>query len=234
PGSRFAVAAATANLALNDGRWDDVPITMEGDGAAMGAGGLMAHTGHRSERCYRMGDRRGAAELYRRLASDVPESTVMPLAAWADWLEGERVDAAEGLRTWADEIQPHLPAALDTVLAAGLSHLAADLRLAELCSRFAGVLRPHRGKWGSGAIEMSLGLVDHALGLCDYAAGRPDEGEAELRAAIADYRRAGTRASMALALADLARLAGDGEARAEASSLGDELGMGIVPYRLGD
>ena len=55
---------------------------------------------------------------------------------------------------------------------------------------------------------------------------------ATLRTAVADYRRAGTRARLTDALADLAVLTGDADARTEALDLADELGMKGVTARL--
>jgi hypothetical protein len=49
---------------------------------------------------------------------------------------------------------------------------------------------------------------------------------------VADYRRAGSRSGLALALADLAVLADDTEARAEALEVATDLGMEGVLARL--
>ena len=75
-------------------------------------------------------------------------------------------------------------------------------------------------------------LSDHVLGLLDLTFGDAELGEDELRTAIADYRKAGTRAVLADALADLATLTGDEAARTEAVALADELGMKGIAARL--
>ena len=51
---------------------------------------------------------------------------------------------------------------------------------------------------------------------------------------MADYHRAGTRAILTVAVADLAVLTGDIDARTEALALADELGMKGVTARLTD
>jgi len=74
--------------------------------------------------------------------------------------------------------------------------------------------------------------VDHCLGTLEIVLGDTESGAAALRTAVADYRRAGTRARLALALTDLAVLTGDEAAHAEALALADELGMAQIPRRL--
>src|SRR5690606_16539918 len=102
----------------------------------------------------------------------------------------------------------------------------------DVAADLAEALRPRRGQWASWSVEVVDYLVDHCLGMLEIVLGDTDSGETILRTAVADYRRAGTRACLARALADLAVLTGDADARAEALALADELGMAGVALRL--
>jgi hypothetical protein len=147
------------------------------------------------------------------------------------WIAGEE-QAAGLLESWHREVFEHVPAAFRLNVVAWATPIAVDHRLTEVAADLAAELRPHRGQWASWSVEIADRLVDHCLGALEIVLGDTDTGAATLRTAVADYRRAGTRARLTDALADLAVLAGDPDARAEALTLAEELGMKGVTARL--
>jgi hypothetical protein len=233
PNVRWAIACAGANLALDDGRFDEVVAAPADDTLALGVTGAGVAGIQEMELRRRRGDHHEAAEIARRGVRDHPEFWgAWPNLAYADWLDGASAAAADGLRAWVEGIFPMLPAMFRVHAVAQAAPIASDLGLVDLSDELAAILRPHRGKWATWSIESNQGLVDHALGLVDHAAGRTDQGEAELGAAVADYRKAGTRARLTMALADLAALTDNADARSEALNLAGELDMSGVIRRL--
>jgi class 3 adenylate cyclase len=233
PNYRWAIASAATNLALDDGRFDEMVAASAAETQALGHAGASLAQFHEVQLRHRRGDHHEAAEIARRSVPDNPDWWgAWPILAWADWLDGASAAAADELRAWAEGILPVLPAAFRVNAVALAAPIASDLDLVDLSDELAAILRPHRGKWATSSIETDNGLVDHALGLVDHAAGRTEQGEAELRAAVADYRQAGTQARLTEALADLAALTDDAKARAEALELADDLGMSGVTSRL--
>jgi hypothetical protein len=201
---------------------------------AFGATGPAVPVAHQMETHRRRGNLATAAEFQRTLVRDHGEVTIpWPNAAFADWLEGNREAAAEGYRAWHRDMLPFVPAILRVHAAAFVAPVAVDLGLTEIYDDLAEVLRPRRGQRSTWSIEIDNGLVDHHLGVLDHAAGRVEQGLEELRSAVADYRRAGSRSGLALALSDLAVLADDSQARAQALEVATEVGMEGVLARLG-
>jgi class 3 adenylate cyclase len=232
--SRWNFTLGEANLAINDGRWDDVAAPPAGTLEAFGATGPAVPVAHQMELHRRRGDLATSAAFQRRLVEEHGDVTAAwPNPAFADWLEGNREAAADGYRAWHRDVLPFVPAIFRVHAAAFVAPVAVDLGLNEMYDDLAEVLRPRRGQRATWSIEIDNGLVDHHLGVLDHAAGRVEEGLEELRTAVADYGRAGSRSGLALALADLAVLADDTEARAEALEVATELGMEGVLVRLG-
>lgn len=93
---------------------------------------------------------------------------------------------------------------------------------------------PHAGTWCSVGM-VDWGMTDHLLGLLHASLDRHQDVRGALRRAINAYRSAGARAWLAVALADLAELADDGDearaAAAEAITLSYEIGVPNVARR---
>jgi len=224
--------SAAANLAILDGRWDDVVPPSPEETAAIGFTGATLEGNHRMRVLFDLGDRKAAADMGRALLADHgPNLVAWPFPATIAWIAGEE-QAAGLLESWHREVFEHVPAAFRLNVVGWATPIAVDHRLTEIAADLAAELRPHRGKWASWSVEIADRLVDHCLGALEIVLGDTDAGAATLRTAVADYRNAGTRARLTDALADLAVLAGDDEARTEALALADELGMKGVIARL--
>ena len=147
-------------------------------------------------------------------------------------MEGDEDAAVAHLEAWHRDVYPLVPAGFRTHAIAMAATVAADLRLVDVAADLADEIRPRRGQWASASPEIADRLIDHCLGALEIVLGDTESGEPILRTAIADYRRAGTRARLTDALADLAVLTGDAAARTEALALAAELGMKGVVLRL--
>ncbi len=231
---RWGQASTRANLAILDGRWQDVIGPTPDEIASIGATGAGIDAAQRMRALFDQGDFHEALELARWLEVDQRDQWALwPFTAFVALWSGETTAAEALLRTWHREMFPFVPASFRIHAVSMASGIAVELRLAELAPDLAAELRPHRGQWASSSVEVADSLVDHCLGALEILRGEADAGEAILRTAVADYRRAGTRACLAKALADLAVLTGDADARTEAIALAHELGMAGVTDRLG-
>lgn len=230
PNEQWTVERAETQLALADGRFEDIVEGRAEDLASIGLTAASVATGVLLQLQLWRGEAAGAVSLIESLVADNPGLVLWPNLAVARWLAGDHEEASAELGRWGSEILPLVPSLFRTHVAGWAARPIAALDLPELNEQVAAILRPHRGRWASWTIEVENGLVDHALGLLDLAAGRG--GEDVLRSAIAHYREQGTRARLAEALVDLAALTGDADARAEGLALVDELGMGGVAARL--
>lgn len=231
---RWGQASTRANLAILDGRWQDVVGPTPDEIASIGATGAGIDAGSRMRSLFDQGDVDEALELARWLEVDQRDQWALwPFTAFVALWSGETAAAEALLRAWHREMFPFVPATFRLHAVSMASGIAVELHLAELAPDLAAELRPHRGHWASSSVEVADSLVDHCLGPLEILRGEVDAGEAILRTAVADYRRAGTRACLTKALADLAVLTGDAHARTEALALADELGMAGVTGRLG-
>ena len=230
---RWNRVCASANLAILDGRWDDVTLPRPDETAAVGLTGATIDHNNRMRVFQHRGDHLAAAQIARdALREHGGQLAAWPFLAIIDWLEGDQDAASAHLETWHRDVFVWIPAAFRPHAAASATPVAVDGRVVGVAADLADALRPRRGQWASWSVEVVDYLVDHCLGALEIVLGETDSGEATLRTAIADYRRAGTRACLARALADLAVLTGDADARAEALALADELGMAGVALRL--
>ncbi len=228
--SRVAVAS---NLALLEGRWDDVVPPSPEETAAIGFTGATLEGNHRMRVEYDQGNHAAAVDVGRTLiAEHGPNLVAWPFPATIAWMAGDEDDASAQLATWRRDVFEHIPAAFRLNIMAWATPVAVDLGLTDIAVDLAEEFRPRRGQWASWSVEIVDRLVDHCLGALEILLGDTESGVAILRTAVADYRRAGTRARLTDALADLAVLAGDDEARTEALALADELDMKGVTARL--
>ncbi len=224
---------AQSNLAILEGRWDDVVLPTPAEIAATGSTGATIAGDHLLRRHVGRGEAADAAAIARGLITDHPDQLVAwPFGAWIAWMEGDGEAARERLRHWHREMFALVPAGFRSHAVAMATPIVVDHRLVDVAADLAAELRPIRGQWASASAEIADRLADHCLGALEIVLGETDSGEAILRTAVADYRRAGTRARLADALADLVVLTGDADARAEALALADELGMAGVSLRL--
>lgn len=225
--------ATNANLAILDGRWEDVIRPTADERASIGITGATIDFDQRMRPLTGRGDHAAAVALARALlAEHRDQAAAWPFESWIAWMEGEEDAAVAHLEAWHRDVYPLVPAGFRTHAIAMAATIAADLRLADVAADLADELRPRRGQWASSSPEIADRLIDHCLGTLEIVLGDTESGEAILRTAIADYRRAGTRARLTDALADLAVLTGDTDARTEALALADELDMKGVTARL--
>ena len=200
--------------------------------AAIGFTGATLEGNHRLRVLFDQGERQAAVEVARRLLADHgPNLVAWPFPATIAWMAGDD-DAASLLEAWHREVFTQVPAAFRVNVVGWATPIAVDHRLTDVAADLAAELRPHRGTWASWSVEIVDRLVDHCLGALEIVLGDTATGEATLRTAVADYRKAGTRARLTDALADLAVLTGDADARTEALALADDLGMKGVTARL--
>ncbi len=221
-----------ANLAILDGRWDEVLTPTAEETAAIGMTGATIESNHQMRVLFDRGDRLAAARVARDLGAEHGEQlAAWPHQAWSSWYAGED-EAAEHLARWHRDVFEGVPAAFRLSTVATATPIAVDHGLTVVAADLADELRTVRGRWASWSVEIADRLVDHCLGALQIVLGETQAGEATLRTAVADYRRAGTRARLTYALADLAVLTEDAAARTEALALADDLGMKGVTARL--
>ena len=233
PTQRWSMVCVGSNLAVLEGRWHDVVEPDPDDVLAVGITGASVPLHHRFRVLYSRGDVAEAIEANRRMVRDNEVNVmVWPNSAWPDYAGGDLTAAAQHLTAWQRDIWPLVPAAFRSHVAAFAAPIAVTVGAVELHDDLTSELRPRRGQWATWSAEIGDHLVDHALGVLDLAFGDRTVGDEELRTAIADYRRAGTRARLTDALTDLAVMTDDGDARTEALALADELGMKGVTARL--
>ncbi len=232
---RWSLVCIASNLATLDGRWSDVVGPDPEDTAAVGITGGSVPLNHRFRALHLQGETDAALEALATMVRDHWVSvSVWPNDAWTSWAMGDLPSAATQLEAWHRDVFPLIPAAFRVHVIAYTAPVAVGVGARWLHHDFTTELRPRRGQWASWSPEVVDKLADHALGLLDLAFGDAALGEEELRTAVTDYRRAGTRAILTVALADLAVLTGDIDARTEALALADELGMKGVTARLTD
>jgi hypothetical protein len=233
--ARWMAATIQSSLALSQGRFDELPRLDEQERApGLGELGLLIADGHQHLAAMLTEDWDAFVDVLTMMLDRYP----LLLGGWGipvrvAWAQGDGDRARSELATWLGEGLPTLAAEVRFVAAAYLARPAADLRAEEACQVLYDLLEPHRGTWCSTAV--SGGFADHALGLLRASLGDPAEGRSMVRAAVEAYRRAGARAWLAVALADLAELADDpAEARqaaAEAASISSAIGAPNVARR---
>jgi class 3 adenylate cyclase len=233
PANHWNVASNRACVALLEGRWDDVVTASDVSSAAFGVTGAALAASIEYRLAFLQGDDAGCAARVRTMVHDQEVNVApWPNLAWAALLEGDPGGAEAALRDWHLGMFPVIPAPFRVHAAAFATPTAVALGLAELHDDLTAELRPRRGTWATWTSEVAMFLTDHVLGMLDLAFGDRALGEEELRTAIADYRTGEVRAALAQALADLAVLAGDDDARCEARTLAAELGMAGITRRL--
>ena len=231
--ARWNVASNLDVFALLEGRWSDVLGASREEEASMGGTGAAVRWSHQIWLLWNLGDMAEAADRQRALIAAHAETVApWPNVAWAHWVEGDRHTAIDRLQDWYGGMFNVIPAAFRLNATSYAVPMVVDLGLADLYEDLAAELRSHRGKWATWTPEVVTWLVDHVLGLLDLAFGDRDRGEEELRTAIAAYRRGRVPSRLVHALADLAVLTGDTDARTEALALAADLGMKGITARL--
>jgi DNA-binding SARP family transcriptional activator len=239
PLPQWWAAAMRANLALAEGRFDEVAsLTARERALAPGIGeiGRLNAEGHFHLSAVLREDWDEVVALCEATLRRYPEIVGgVGYPVTIAWAQGRYDEARAELAAWHANILPFIPAEFRPMVAASLARPTADLDLPDVARAFQEILRPLRGTWCTDAKGADQGMGDHALGLLSAGLGAEAEGAAQLREAVAFYRRVGARAWLAIALADLASVTDEAEeaqaAAEEAAAVADDIGAHGVARR---
>ncbi|MGK2928515.1 MAG: ATP-binding protein, partial [Acidimicrobiales bacterium] len=154
--------STAANLAILDGRWDEIISPTAEETAAIGVTGATLDRNHQMRVLFDQGDNLAAAEVARANAVEHGDQLIAwPVQALADWMEGGST-SADLLESWHREVFEHVPSAFRVHAIAMAAPIAVDHRLTDIAIDLVTELRPRRGQWASWSTEIADRLVDHA------------------------------------------------------------------------